>query len=219
VYENRGTGDAFLEGDRLGGHDPYSASKAAAELAVVPYRSPAHLGLRDVPVVTVRAGNVVGGWDRSPDRLVPDAIRALELGTPLVLRRPDATRPWQHVLDCLWGYLLVADRLLAGGPCPPALNLAHGDGARTVLEVAQAVVDAWGGDPGTIVIEREDTDAEASLLQLDASLARQELGWRSPWTIEETIVETVQAYRSSDPAATATEQIERYVESARGSAP
>ena len=195
VYENDEAQHAFREGDRLGGHDPYSASKAAAELAIRPYRSAALMGLRQVPIVSARAGNVIGGGDWSADRLVPDIARALELGEPIVLRRPDAVRPWQHVLDCLHGYLLIGAAMLRGTPLAPAYNFAHGGPTATVLEVAEAVVSEWGAPPDRIVIRREADGAEAGPLILDASLAQHELGWRPAWSLPESIRETVRCYR------------------------
>jgi CDP-glucose 4,6-dehydratase len=194
VYENNEEGRPFVEGDRLGGHDPYSASKAAAEIAVGPYRRSGLMGLRDASVVSVRAGNVIGGGDWSADRLVPDIVRALEAGDNIVLRRPDAVRPWQHVLDCVHGYLLVAAAQLDGRQLAPAYNFAHDGGAATVIEVTRAVVKHWGASEDRIVIERENDAKEAGLLTLDPSLARNDLGWEPAWTLDESIAESVRFY-------------------------
>lgn len=195
VYENNETGEPFKETDRIGGHDPYSASKASAELAIAPYRSAELMGFRHVPVVSGRAGNVIGGGDWSADRLVPDIARALEQGDKVVLRRPDAVRPWQHVLDCVHGYLLIGAAMLEGKPLAPAYNFAHDGGAATVLEVANAVVSHWGAPADSIVVERENNNAEAGLLTLDPSLARKELAWEPAWTLDQSIAETVRFYR------------------------
>lgn len=208
VYENNEQGRPFVEHDRLGGHDPYSASKAAAEIAIGPYRRAELMGLRDVPVVAVRAGNVIGGGDWSADRLIPDIVRWLEADKPVVLRRPDAVRPWQHVLDCVYGYLLSAASILQGRALSPAYNFAHDGGAATVLQVAQAVVRNWGAADDVIVIEREDTAAEAGLLTLDPALATAELGWRPAWSLEEAIAQTVRFYL--DPSI-GREQIARHM--------
>lgn len=195
VYENNEDGRPFVETDRIGGHDPYSASKAAAELAIVPYRSCEYMGFRDVPVVSARAGNVIGGGDWSADRLVPDIARALEAGDKVVLRRPDAVRPWQHVLDCVHGYLLIGAAMLDGRALSPAYNFAHDGGAATVLEVANAVVRHWGAPEDSIVVEREDTTAEAGLLTLNPARATKELDWAPAWSLDESIAETVRFYR------------------------
>lgn len=197
VYENLETGQAFVEGDRIGGHDPYSASKAAAELAIVPYRSAELMGFPSTPVVSVRAGNVIGGGDWSADRLVPDIARALEAGEKITLRRPDAVRPWQHVLDCVYGYLLVGAAMLEGRALQPSYNLAHSGGAATVIEVTRSVVKHWGASDDTIVVEREDNAAEAGLLTLDPTLAETDLGWKPAWTLEESIAESVRFYRDT----------------------
>jgi CDP-glucose 4,6-dehydratase len=195
VYENNETGRPFVETDRIGGHDPYSASKAAAELAIVPYRSSELMGLRHIPVVSARAGNVIGGGDWSADRLIPDIARALEQGDKVVLRRPDAVRPWQHVLDCVHGYLLIGAAMLEGNALSPSYNFAHDGGAATVIEVARSVVEHWGAPEDSIVVEREDNHAEAGLLTLDPSLARRELQWEPAWSLDESIAETVRFYR------------------------
>jgi CDP-glucose 4,6-dehydratase len=196
VYENNETGEPFVEGDRLGGHDPYSASKSAAELAIRPYRSPTLMGFHDAPVVSVRAGNVIGGGDWSADRLIPDIARALEVGENITLRRPDAVRPWQHVLDCAYGYLLLGAAMLEGRPLAPAYNFAHAGGAATVIEVTRAVVRHWGASDDRIVVEREDNAAEAGLLTLDPSLARKDLSWEPAWTLDESIAESVRFYQT-----------------------
>jgi CDP-glucose 4,6-dehydratase len=209
VYENNEDGRAFQEGDRLGGHDPYSASKAAAELAIRPYRRADLMGLRDAPVTSVRAGNVIGGGDWSADRLIPDIVRALEAGENITLRRPDAVRPWQHVLDCVHGYLLVAATQLRALPLSPAYNFAHEGGAATVLEVTRAAVKHWGADDDRIVIERETDAQEAGLLTLDPALAHKELGWQPAWTLDESIAETIRIYR--DPTQ-GRAQIEEHME-------
>ncbi|HUR77940.1 MAG TPA: CDP-glucose 4,6-dehydratase [Acidimicrobiales bacterium] len=197
VYENTETGEPFAETDRLGGHDPYSASKAAAELAINPYRSGELMGFAAVPVVSARAGNVIGGGDWSADRLIPDIVRALEAGTKVVLRRPDAVRPWQHVLDCLYGYLLLGVSMLEAKPLAPAYNFAHDGGAATVIDVARAVVRSWGASEDELVIEREDNAAEAGLLTLNPALARRDLGWEPAWTLVETIAATVRFYQDA----------------------
>ncbi|MEM0944639.1 MAG: CDP-glucose 4,6-dehydratase, partial [Pseudomonadota bacterium] len=142
VYENDETGRAFAEGDRLGGHDPYAASKAATEIVVASYRR-SFFAEAGVALATARGGNVIGGGDFSADRLVPDIARALAAGRPVELRNPQATRPWQHVLDCLSGYLTYLEAL---PDAPAALNFGPADpaDALSVAEVTGAMNAALG---------------------------------------------------------------------------
>jgi CDP-glucose 4,6-dehydratase len=139
-------------------------------------------------------------------------VRALEAGDNITLRRPDAVRPWQHVLDCVHGYLLVAAAQLDGRPLAPAYNFAHDGGAATVIEVTRAVVKHWGASEDRIVIERENDAKEAGLLTLDPSLARKDLGWEPAWTLDESIAETVRFYL--DPAIGPTQLDEHMARSA-----
>ena len=173
VYANDDTGRAFREEDALGGHDPYSASKAAAEQVVGAWRAARFNASGAVRLATARGGNVIGGGDYSEDRIVPDIVRASEREEALVLRSPDATRPWQHVLDCLCGYLVYAERL-ATGNAPPALNIGPDPGAPiTVAEIADVLLPAlgarerWKLDPAAASAPRE-----MKLLSLDPARAR-----------------------------------------------
>jgi CDP-glucose 4,6-dehydratase len=156
------------EGDPLGGSDPYSASKAAQEHVAAAHR--ASLGVR---VATARAGNVIGGGDWGRDRLLPDLVRARESGRPLTLRHPDAIRPWQHVLDPLAGYLLLAQRLAESAEWAQAWNFGP-DEARTVRWVVDRVRERW---PVAVRVAPPGDAVEAPALRLDASKARSELGW------------------------------------------
>ncbi|WP_436793934.1 CDP-glucose 4,6-dehydratase [Actinospongicola halichondriae] len=210
VYENDNLGRSFREGDPLGGHDPYSASKAAAEIVLSPYRDASHMGLDPRPLVSVRAGNVIGGGDWSDDRLVPDIVRALAAGEQVTLRRPDAVRPWQHVLDCLSGYLLVSAAMLDGRPVADSYNFAHSAGEKSVLDVARRAAASWGAPDDAIVIDRDDSTAEATLLQLDATLAMDDLGWGPRWSVDQAIDETIRFYRSDEMAALGRRQIEEH---------
>jgi CDP-glucose 4,6-dehydratase len=175
VYENRGEGRAFVESDRLGGRDPYSASKAAAEIAVHSYMETC-FAPRGVPVATARGGNVIGGGDFGEDRLVPDIFRAFRRGEAVTLRRPDAIRPWQHVLDCIVGYLAYAEALAARRDVPLALNFGPSGDRVRVSDIAQAVLDglgagsSWRSSPAS-------AEYDAQTLLLDSALARRELGW------------------------------------------
>jgi len=191
VYENNGGGRPFLETDPLGGHDPYSASKAAAELAVRSWRAACPV----VPIATVRAGNVIGGGDVAADRLVPDAMRAIGDRRPLRLRHPEAIRPWQFVLEPLLGYLLVS-QMLAERPenMPPAFNFGpHQEGA-PVADVVDALFDAWG--EGSWEVDGGAHPAEAGPLHVDSALARNVLGWQPTLALDEALDLVVRWYRA-----------------------
>ena len=173
VYLNAGKGHAFAEDDPLGGADPYSGSKSAAEIVTRLYRE--SYGL---PVVSARAGNVVGGGDFAPDRLLPDAWRALAANKPLTLRSPASTRPWSHVLDIVEGYLLYAEAVFAArAALPNALNFGPAPGAAplTALETARIFAEAlgrpldWRQDPAPFT--------EKAQLAIDSGAARAALGW------------------------------------------
>jgi CDP-glucose 4,6-dehydratase len=169
VYRNDGTGRRFREDDPLGGADPYSASKAAAELAISCYRS--SFGHELPPLGAARAGNVIGGGDFSPSRLLPDIVRALD-GAELAIRNPDATRPWQHVLDVLVGYLLYAEHLASGNRLD-SLNFGPQDGDGTSV---RALIAAFGK---TLPWHHSPSPhQEAPTLALDSSLARKTLSWQ-----------------------------------------
>jgi CDP-glucose 4,6-dehydratase len=194
VYENRETGHAFSEADPLGGHDPYSASKAATEIMVASYRS-SFFGPDAHParVASARAGNVIGGGDWADHRLVPDCLRAFADGEPVHLRRPEAVRPWQHVLGPLAGYLVLAERLLGDGGEAFARAWNFGPDAGdyvTVREVADGVAARWGGS-ATVVHDPAPPWDEADLLRLDSTRARAELGWRPRWSLAQTLEQTV----------------------------
>ncbi|OBJ24974.1 CDP-glucose 4,6-dehydratase [Mycobacterium colombiense] len=194
-YENREWPWAYRERDRLGGHDPYSASKAGAELVAASYRS-AFLQQPSAPLLaTARGGNVIGGGDWSEDRLIPDLVRSVGAGDPLVIRSPRATRPWQHVLDCLSGYLLVGQRLLANDVTSAgAWNFGpDGEGNRTVEQVLQALVSTWPQLQWRVTADPQPH--EAGLLQLDSAKAKMQLGWRPVWNIQQAIHHTANWYR------------------------
>jgi len=177
VYRNAGDGHAYVEGDPLGGKDPYSASKAAAELITASFAA-TYFAPCGVKVATARGGNVIGGGDFSPDRIVSDIVRSVMHGSDLALRMPGATRPWQHVLDCLSGYLLYAERLTIGDVLPAALNVGPAPArAITVGELASRLLAALG-KPTDFAVRPEARSVEMTTLAIDASLARRELGWR-----------------------------------------
>ena len=207
-YENEGSGRAFVEQDRMGGADPYSASKGAMELVVAAFRDsffPTETWDRHrVSVATVRAGNVIGGGDWTEDALIPDTVRAVTAGLPVRLRRPDAIRPWQHVLEPLRGYLLLAARLL--GPDAPALATAWNFGPETrgdasAGDIVDAFIRRWGS--GTRMDEPGDSPPEATALRLSAERAWTHLGWRSTWPLDVAVARTADWYRAfaDDPTA------------------
>ncbi|WP_234783638.1 CDP-glucose 4,6-dehydratase [Mycolicibacterium celeriflavum] len=193
-YENREWPWAYRERDRLGGHDPYSASKTAAELVAASYRTALSQRPSAPLVATARGGNVIGGGDWSEDRLIPDLLRSVITHQPLVVRSPHSTRPWQHVLDCLSGYLLLGQRLLAGDEtCADAWNFGpDGDGNRTVEQVLRDLARAWPELRWQVSSDPEPH--EAGLLQLDSAKAKKHLGWRPVWDVETAIHHTANWY-------------------------
>ncbi len=214
VYANAETGRSFLEGDALGGKDPYSASKAACEIAVSSYAK-SFFDRAGVPVATARGGNVVGGGDFSRDRLVSDIVRAVEAGETLVLRHPEATRPWQHVLDCVAGYLVFLEALATEPSTPRALNFgpAPGGPGVTVGELATAALRALGSQ-NPWRHEPDPTSIEARQLALDTTLARERLGFESRLEAPEAVRWTMEWHRAAAAGAdlrrTTLEQIDAY---------
>ena len=192
VYRNREWIWPYREVDELGGKDPYSASKACAELVAASYQ--ASFGSTGLAVATARGGNIVGGGDWSEDRLIPDFVRATIDGKPLVLRNPNSTRPWQHVLSLCHGYLMLAAGLLD----KPADHIGGWNlGPRTgdvvpVARVIELMANAWRQP--AIRIEPSNL-AEARLLALDSTKARDQLGWHPPWPLETVIEQTAAWYR------------------------
>ena len=179
VYQNSNSGRSFREEDPIGGYDPYSASKSAAELATSAYAH-SFFEPRGVAVATARGGNVIGGGDFAIDRIVPDVYRAMKSGQELVLRHPNATRPWQHVLDCLFGYLLYAQSLAQRSGIPRALNFGPADDASaSVAALVEAMQTAFGRKPQWLLDNPSGISLEMQKLVLDSALARQTLGWQN----------------------------------------
>lgn len=196
-YRNDGSGRPFREDDPLGGEDPYSASKAAAEIVAASYRR-SFFERAEPPVglATARAGNVVGGGDWAEDRLVPDVVRALQSGRPLVLRNPGAVRPWQHVLDVCFGYAVLADALLSEPRrASAAWNFAPDARGTTVRDLVAHLFTAWEVPRPWPIEEVPAAEPEAAVLHLDAARARAELGWRPRLGAEDTIRWTVEWFR------------------------
>ncbi len=209
VYANAETGRAFAEGDALGGKDPYSASKAAAEIVTSSFAR--SFGL---PVATGRGGNVIGGGDFSRDRIVADIVRAALAGEETVLRHPEATRPWQHVLDCVAGYLVYAERLATDRAAPVSLNFGPRPDApaMTVGDLATRAVAALDAKPWRH--EPDSQSIEARALGIDTSLARNLLGFESRLDAIAAVDWTMDWYKSwaegAAPLALCEEQISRY---------
>jgi CDP-glucose 4,6-dehydratase len=218
-YENRNWHWGYRENDRLGGHDPYSSSKACTELVVASFRdsffAPAAGATQAPAVASARAGNVIGGGDWADDRLLPDLVRAAKAGVPVMIRNPDAVRPWQHVLEPLDGYLLLAQRLCEYSTAyAQAWNFGpESTDVRTVGWVADRFATLWGAgaawrqDPGV-------HPHEARLLHLDIAKARVQLDWRPRWSTDDALRATVDWYShvhaGADPRRVTLEQIEQF---------
>jgi CDP-glucose 4,6-dehydratase len=194
VYANDGAGVPFSEGDALGGDDPYSASKAAAELVTASYRRSFFSAPDTARVASARAGNVIGGGDWATDRLVPDCMRAFANGQSVHLRYPHASRPWQHVIEPLSGYLKLAEHLLRPRAEPVACAWNFGPPASdqaSVGHVAEEVARLWG-DAATVEVDAGTSHLhEAGLLALDSRRAAETLGWSPRWPLERALRETV----------------------------
>lgn len=194
VYRNQEWPFPYREEDRLGGHDPYSASKAASEMVVASYRD-AFLADQGAAVATARAGNVIGGGDWSVDRLIPDAVRAWSSETPLFVRRPDAVRPWQHVLDPLAGYMVLSERMWADPSLAGAWNFGPDTNQDiTVREVVQRARESYG--KGEIQLGTDiEGPHEAGRLTLETSKARVRLSVHPRWDLDKAIDKTMTWYR------------------------
>ena len=209
-YENTEQNHAYKESDPLGGYDPYSSSKGAAEIAISSWRRSYHM-----PLASARAGNVIGGGDRAADRIIPDCIRAIEENKTLEIRSPQAVRPWQHVLEPLSGYLLLAYKLFEE---PQKYNQAWNFGPETesvttVWEVATRLIDTYGKGELKDVSGLQQPH-EAKLLMLDIAKAGEELGWTPRMNLEKTIEFTTdwyKRYQSEDVYKLCVEQINKYI--------
>ena len=218
VYANQEWDYGYRENDRLGGHDPYSASKAAAELAIASWRASfCGSGVHQTPhlaIATARAGNVIGGGDWAEDRIVPDAMRSLAAGEAIPVRRPKATRPWQHVLEPLGGYLLLAEKLATAGPAyATAFNFGPAlEANRSVRELVETALAHWPGSWRDLL----DLTAphEAGRLHLQIDKAHHQLGWQPRWPFAITVERTVAWYRAvhegASPFASCQADLEAY---------
>jgi CDP-glucose 4,6-dehydratase len=201
VYQNREWVWPYRETDALGGYDPYSSSKACAEILIAAYRSSffpvERLQEHNVAVATARAGNVIGGGDWSKDRLIPDLIRGFQAGQPMLMRQPKAIRPWQHVLEPLNGYIMLAEKLMAKQTqFASSFNFGPSDeDAWPVERIATKLVDLWG-EGASWIRDSVPSVHEDHALKLDASKARTQLGWQPRLRIESALEWTARWYRS-----------------------
>ena len=200
VYVNQEWDYGYREEDRLGGHDPYSASKAAAELAIASWRASfCGAGAHQTPylsIATARAGNVIGGGDWAEERILPDAMRSLDAGEPIPVRRPEATRPWQHVLEPLGGYLLLAEKLAEGGATyADAFNFGPSlEANRSVRELVETALAHWPGS--WLDVSDPTAPHEAGRLHLQIDKAHHQLGWQPLLPFATTVQRTVAWYRA-----------------------
>ncbi len=214
-YDNHEQADAFVEENPMGGDDPYSSSKGCAELISAAYRK-SFLQERGIALATARAGNVIGGGDWALDRLVPDALRCLRTGQPVMIRSPLAVRPWQYVLEPLAGYLILAQRLHSSGPeYQQGWNFGpRPSDARTVQWVVERLCGEWGLHAGW-TLQPGVHPKEARLLSLDISKVCNRLGWWPCWSIEEGIALTVDWHKAwmegRDAKAICLQQIQAYL--------
>lgn len=212
-YENREWLHGYREEDPLGGHDPYSSSKAACEIAIASWRRSFFHG-HPVKVASARAGNVIGGGDWAADRIIPDCIRSLANGNPIPVRNRKSTRPWQHVLEPLSGYLQLAARLSDGdqtnSPLCSAFNFGPNPGSnRTVAEVVEEVLKHWSGS--WVDQTAPNAPHEAGKLNLTTEKAFHLLGWQPRWDFETAVQKTVEWYRAMHEGAGSAELTQRQI--------
>ncbi|PIU29836.1 CDP-glucose 4,6-dehydratase [Candidatus Woesearchaeota archaeon CG07_land_8_20_14_0_80_44_23] len=196
-YKNKETITPYKETDELGGYDPYSSSKACAEIVIGSYRD-AFFRNSDILIASARAGNVLGGGDFGKDRLVPDCINSLIKGKPIRIRNPNAVRPWQYILDVLYGYLLLGKKLLEGRR-EFAEPWNFGPEQRSIVpvrKIADLMVKEWGSGSWQDCSNSKEKKHEAKLLNLDITKAKKKLGWKPKLTIDENIKQTVRWYRN-----------------------
>jgi CDP-glucose 4,6-dehydratase len=198
-YKNKEWDWGYREIDSMGGHDPYSSSKACCELLIESYRDSYYpkenYSQHKVAIASVRAGNVIGGGDWAKDRLIPDIIRAIQNDTPVGVRYPEAIRPWQHVLEPLYGYLKLAEYLFKdGSEYAEAWNFGPRDeDVKSVGWIVNQVIDLWG--EGQSTIDCGKNPHEAGLLKLDCSKVHARLNWRPVWNLEKTLYKIVEWHK------------------------
>ncbi len=195
-YENLELNKAFKEEDPLGGHDPYSSSKACSELITSAYRSSFFLDL-GLGIASARAGNVIGGGDWSEDRLIPDVVEAFKNKREVILRNPNSTRPWQHVLDPLAGYLILAEELYKNESYSGGWNFGpNNNESKTVEWVVDRCSSVWGNKESQISIDNSEGLKEANYLRLDISKAKKILEWEPNWNIDVSIERSINWYKA-----------------------
>lgn len=195
VYENKEWVWGYRENDALGGHDPYSASKACVEIAISSYRKSFFNDI-SIPIVSVRAGNVIGGGDFSNDRIIPDIVRSIKNNMSVKLRNPTSVRPWQHVLDVIYGYLLVAYNIINKKVISDSYNFAPLDnGNKYTVEYITNIFINYIGKGNYTIFEDIKINKEMNMLRLDSSLARKELNWEEIFTTDIAIEKTAEWYR------------------------
>ena len=217
-YDNKEWPWPYRENEPLGGHDPYSSSKACAELVTAAYRD-SFLAQAGIAVASARAGNVFGGGDWSASRLIPDLLAAFSASEPAQLRRPNAVRPWQHVLEPLAGYLILAERIAATPTLAGAWNFGPGESdSRTAGDIANRLAALWGND-ARWQAENCDFPHEAGTLLLDSSRARQHLGWQPHWTLATALSATISWHKTwltaADMRTFTLQQIEQFTADAQ----
>jgi CDP-glucose 4,6-dehydratase len=204
-YENREWAQGYKEDDAMGGFDPYSSSKGAAELVTSAYRRSFFGKDGSASIASARAGNVIGGGDWSEDRLIPDIVRGISGGEPIVIRRPESIRPWQHVLEPLSGYLLLGQRLFTDGArYAAAWNFGPAlEDCRTVADIADRTCNIWG--KGRAIMQPEaNAPHEATYLRLDCTKTQEQLGWKPCLRVEQALEWTVNWYKTFYETGSAT---------------
>lgn len=225
-YENKEWLWGYRETEPLGGYDPYSNSKACSELVTAAYRNsffnPQDYQVHGVAVASARAGNVIGGGDWATDRLIPDFFRAVAQQETVVIRNPSAIRPWQHVLEPLHGYLLLAEKLYTEGPAyAEAWNFGPAEtDAKTVGWIINKLCKEWGPGAACAVDKTGNQPHEATYLKLDSSKARLRLGWKPRWNIEQALQKIIEWYKAyeqgnGNPTALCRQQIQEYITAVR----
>ena len=213
VYENKELGNKFKEGDALAGSDPYSESKVAAEAAVRTWQKISNRE-NGPKIVSLRAGNVIGGGDLSKNRLTADIVRAIKSDTELKIRNKNSTRPWQHVIDPLYGYLKYLEESLRG-EVEKSLNFGPIEKSKSVRELVEIAQKAWGAKTN-IKFEDSNSKTESDFLDIDPSLAISTLNWSPRWTQEDAMISTIDWWKKVllekiDPRNVCLSDIERYI--------
>ena len=225
-YENQESIWGFRESDALGGHDPYSSSKACSEIITASYRksffsAASHCGVRNIPrVASARAGNVIGGGDYSKDRLIPDIIRSFSNGKAVELRNPEAVRPWQHVLEAVGGYMLLIEKLYCGDPVDQAWNSGpNDDDCKSVEWITDYICRTYYNSPSW-TLSKDMHPHEAGFLRLDSAKAKNYLNWKPVLPISRALDLTVQWFleveAGGSPRAITEEQIDVYFSEVNG---